>query len=196
MASKAIQWKLEFELCWAALPPCWELGRQTGRLVQTPASWGPSVMLSAPSRHCSRGAFEVPEVPSLSRRGLINVISREPGEVPQQLPQRWPPAGLGSTPQSGEINDMAGDWLYGPVMITHYSDVTMSALASLITDISPTVCSTICWDLHQRKHQSSASLAFVSDGFPSQRASNAENVSIWWRHDDNEIQQGSQWRQT
>ena len=22
----------------------------------------------------------------------------------------------------------------------------------------------------------------VTDGFPSQRASNAENVSIWWRH--------------
>ena len=36
----------------------------------------------------------------------------------------------------------------------------------------------------QRKHQSSASLAFefFSPGFPAQRASNAENVSIWWRH--------------
>ena len=26
------------------------------------------------------------------------------------------------------------------------------------------------------------SLTFVTCGFPSQRASNAENVSIWWRH--------------
>ena len=39
----------------------------------------------------------------------------------------------------------------------------------------------------QRKHQSSASLAFVRKstvtyGFQSQKASNAENVSIWWRH--------------
>ena len=39
----------------------------------------------------------------------------------------------------------------------------------------------------QRKHQSSASLAFVrgfhrTGEFPAQRASNAENVSIWWRH--------------
>ena len=40
----------------------------------------------------------------------------------------------------------------------------------------------------QRKHQSSASLAFVrgnSQGtgeFPAQMASNAENVFIWWRH--------------
>ena len=39
-----------------------------------------------------------------------------------------------------------------------------------------------------RQHQSSASLAFVRGNspltgeFPSQRASNAENVSIWWRH--------------
>ena len=39
----------------------------------------------------------------------------------------------------------------------------------------------------QRKHQSSALLACVRNppvtgGFPSQRASNVENVSIWWRH--------------
>ena len=36
-----------------------------------------------------------------------------------------------------------------------------------------------------RKHQSSASLAFVSPvpgEFPVQMASNAENFSIWWRH--------------
>ena len=40
----------------------------------------------------------------------------------------------------------------------------------------------------QRKHQSSASLAFVRGvhrwpaNSPAQMASNAENVSIWWRH--------------
>ena len=39
----------------------------------------------------------------------------------------------------------------------------------------------------QRKHQSSASLSFVrgihrSPVIPVQMASNAENVSIWWRH--------------
>ena len=32
-----------------------------------------------------------------------------------------------------------------------------------------------------KTHQSSASLAFVS-GFRSQRASDGENVSLWWRH--------------
>ena len=36
----------------------------------------------------------------------------------------------------------------------------------------------------QRKHQSSASLALCGE-FTAQRASDAENVSIWWRHHDN-----------
>ena len=40
---------------------------------------------------------------------------------------------------------------------------------------------------NQRKYQSSASLAFAGNSletgeFPAQMASNAENVSIWWRH--------------
>ena len=55
----------------------------------------------------------------------------------------------------------------------------MSAMASQITGIS-IVCSTVCSSLGQRKHQSSASL--VTGGFPSQRASNTENVSIWRCH--------------
>ena len=50
------------------------------------------------------------------------------------------------------------------------------------------VCSTVCSGANQRKHQSSVSLTFVrgdtpvTDGFPSQRASNTWNISIWWRH--------------
>ena len=63
----------------------------------------------------------------------------------------------------------------------------MSVMASQIT---ATVCSTACSGIHQRKHQSSAILARlwgeppVTDGFPSQRGSNAENVSMSWpRHD-------------
>ena len=41
---------------------------------------------------------------------------------------------------------------------------------------------------HQRKYQSSVLPDLfeenppITGGFPSQRASNAENVSIWWRH--------------
>ena len=46
--------------------------------------------------------------------------------------------------------------------ISHYSEVTMSAMASQITGISG-VCSTVCWGAHQRQHQSSSSLAFVRE---------------------------------
>ena len=42
----------------------------------------------------------------------------------------------------------------------HYSDVIMSVLASQITAVS-IVYSTVCLGADQRKHQSSASLAFV-----------------------------------
>ena len=48
----------------------------------------------------------------------------------------------------------------------------------------PIVCSNVCSGADQRKHQSSASLAFVSPvigEFPTQQASIAE-MSIWWRH--------------
>ena len=39
----------------------------------------------------------------------------------------------------------------------------------------------------QRKHQSSASLAFVRGDFSAQMSSNAENVFIWWRHPEKTI---------
>ena len=55
----------------------------------------------------------------------------------------------------------------------------MSPIASQITIVYSTVYS----GADQRKHQSSASLAFVRRIHRSpQKASKAENVSIWWRH--------------
>ena len=63
----------------------------------------------------------------------------------------------------------------------------MGVRASQITGVS-IVYSTVCLDTYDRKHQSSASLAFfeenspVTGESPSQRARNAKNVSIWWRH--------------
>ena len=65
----------------------------------------------------------------------------------------------------------------------HYGDVIMGAIASQITSLT-IVYSNVYSDADQRKHQSSASLAFVrgTGEFPAQMASNAENVSIWWRH--------------
>ena len=62
------------------------------------------------------------------------------------------------------------------MLSVHYIDVIMTTMASQITSFT-VVYSTVYSDADQRKHQSSASLAF-----PTQRASNAENVSIWWRH--------------
>ena len=62
----------------------------------------------------------------------------------------------------------------------------MTTMASQITSLM-VVYSTVYSDADQRKHQSSASLAFVwgihrPGEFPAQRASYADNVSIWWRH--------------
>ena len=71
-------------------------------------------------------------------------------------------------------------------MFAHYSDVIMGAIASQITSLT-IVYSIIYLDADQRKHQSSASLAFVREftrtgEFPAQMASYAKNVSLWWRH--------------
>ena len=60
----------------------------------------------------------------------------------------------------------------------------MTAMASEINSLT-VVYSTVYSDADQRKLQSSASLAFVweftgTGEFPAQRASYAENVSIWW----------------
>ena len=63
----------------------------------------------------------------------------------------------------------------------------MSAMVSQTTGIS-IVCPTICSGAAQRKQQKYVSPAFVRgiDGVDSphkgsQRAINAENISIWWR---------------
>ena len=63
----------------------------------------------------------------------------------------------------------------------------MSAIASQITSLT-IVHSTVDSDADQRKHQSSA-LVVIRAGnspetgeFPAQMATDAENVSIWWRH--------------
>ena len=73
------------------------------------------------------------------------------------------------------------------VIYTHYSVVIIRAMASQITGVA-IVCSAVRSGADQRKHQSSASLAFVRGIHrSSQRASSAENVSIWWRHHINNL---------
>ena len=69
----------------------------------------------------------------------------------------------------------------------HHTDVIMGARASQITSLM-VVYSTVYSGADQRKHQGSASLAFVRGNSPvtgeftAQMASNAENVFTWWRH--------------
>ena len=67
-------------------------------------------------------------------------------------------------------------WKFSLLLLNHYSYCIMSEMAFQISGVS-IVCSTVCWSAGQRKHQSSAPLAFVRETtghrwFPSQRASN------------------------
>ena len=68
----------------------------------------------------------------------------------------------------------------------HCNDVIISTMAAQITSLT-IVYSIVYSGAEHRKHQSSASLAFVRGihRWPVNsrtRARNAENVSIWWRH--------------
>ena len=77
-------------------------------------------------------------------------------------------------------------WCWDTPDMQHYNDVIMTTMASQITSLT-VVYSIVYSGADQRKHQSSASLAFVRGThrdlwIPAQRTSNAENVSIWWRH--------------
>ena len=66
----------------------------------------------------------------------------------------------------------------------HYNDVIMSTMASQITSLT-IVYSTVYSDTDERKHQSSASLAFVR-GIHRRPVNSPHkwpvNGSIWWRH--------------
>ena len=69
----------------------------------------------------------------------------------------------------------------------HYNDVITGAMASQITRFM-IVYQIVYPGADQRKHQSSVSLAFVRGihrwpvNCPHKMTSNAQNVSIWWRH--------------
>ena len=67
----------------------------------------------------------------------------------------------------------------------HYIDVIMTTMASQITSLT-VVYSTVYSDADQRKHQSSASLAFVwgihrDRWIPRTKGQLRGNVSNWWR---------------
>ena len=73
--------------------------------------------------------------------------------------------------------------------MTHYNDVILSAMASRITSLA-IVCSAIYFRRRSKKTSKLRATGLcagnspVTGEFPAQKASNAENVSIWWRHHD------------
>ena len=71
----------------------------------------------------------------------------------------------------------------------HYNDVIMSTMASQITSLTivyPIVYSGVDQRKKSKLHVTClwAGNSPVACEFPAQRANNAENVSIWWRHHD------------
>ena len=88
----------------------------------------------------------------------------------------------------GRTGNQSEQFSFSPwLLLGHYNDVIMNAMASQITGAT-SVYSIVCAGADQRKYQSSASLDFVRGihrwpvNSPARRASNTENVSIWWRH--------------
>ena len=71
--------------------------------------------------------------------------------------------------------------------ISHYNDVIMSAMVSQIISLT-IVYSTLYSRRRSKKTSKIRDTGFcggnspVTSDFPAQRASNEENVSIWWRH--------------
>ena len=62
----------------------------------------------------------------------------------------------------GILGKIRGTFTSYATLIMHYDDVIMDWIASQITSL-PVVCSIVYSDVNQRKHQSSASLAFVRE---------------------------------
>ena len=86
-----------------------------------------------------------------------------------------------SSPLAGWV---VRDWSW--VYYTSASDLLPSKITSEVT----------CSGGDQKEHKISASLAYVREfngdrWFPAQRTSNADNVSIWWRHHEKQIQHNS-----
>ena len=93
----------------------------------------------------------------------------------------------GSSQSLHKCHRICGQRCSSIMLITlNYCDVVISAIASRITAVS-VVGSSVCSDADQRKHQSSASLAFLRGIHRSpvnspHKGTVTENVSIWWRH--------------
>ena len=88
---------------------------------------------------------------------------------------RWPVKQRVSNAENVSIR-----WHHHGIVVsqTNYCEVIMGTMASQMTSLM-IIYSTVHLGADQRKHQSSASLAFE---WPAQMASCAKNVYIWWWH--------------
>ena len=68
----------------------------------------------------------------------------------------------------------------------HYDDVIMGAMASQITSLTIVYSTVHSGQINENitapRHWPLGLTSSVTDEFPAQMASNAENDSIWWRH--------------
>ena len=118
-------------------------------------------------------------------RGVYSIITRNSSQVLNYWTIAWGISG-GSPSERCQLCEKRFHVMMSSCSLLHYSDVIMTTMASQITSLT-VVYSIVYSGADQRKHQSSASLAFVrgihrTGEFPAQRANNAENLSIWWRH--------------
>ena len=107
---------------------------------------------------------------------------------PVNSPHKWP-----VTRKMFPFDDVIMMWRHKATIskmgLYHYSDAIMSVKALQITGVS-IVCSTVCPGADKIKTLKCRVTGLcegnlpVTGGFPSRRVSNAENVSIWWRHHD------------
>ena len=81
----------------------------------------------------------------------------------------------------------------------HYNDVIMSATASQITSLTIIYLTDRLFRCRSKKISKlhitglCAGNSHVTGEFPTQRTSNAENVSIWWRHHANTVKVLDKW---
>ena len=102
----------------------------------------------------------------------------------KHFPRYWPfVRGIHRSPVNSPHK---GQWRGALVFSFHYNDVIMRAMASQITSL--TIVYSTVYSRRRSKKTSKLRVTGLCDGnspvtceFPAQMASNAENVSIWWR---------------
>ena len=80
----------------------------------------------------------------------------------------------------GGMDNAANPWY--AYMLSHYSDVMMGAIASQITSLTIGLLNRIFRTSKLRVTGLCAGNSPGTGEFPTLMASNAENVSIWWRY--------------